>query len=188
MSSNAFKITPALKEQVAYKLVHLMNGRVELPRKAGEILLGDDSEADFIVYSIYHRFLAGDINATDLDKELERAGVEAGAREPVKAAAARMRAEVGTIRAVKAIYINRTGSPNTERSVDDWVVPGLTRYHSGAWPLILDMFEEGLVAKAAVTAVRARLVELGQSDGDLDAAAQAGVKSGFLQKETPSLR
>jgi hypothetical protein len=182
------QIVPALKEQVAYKLIHLMSGRMELPQKAGEILLGDDSEADFIVYSIYHRFIAGDIDIDGLDKELVKAGVDAGAREPAKALAARLRAKLGTLHTVKAIYINRTASPSSAHAVSDWAIPKLTRYHTGAWPLILDLFEEGLVARAAVTAVRARLIELGQAESDLDAAGQAGVTSGFLQKETLSLR
>lgn len=180
-------IVPALKEQVGYKLVLLFNGRMELPNSAGELLLGDDSEADFITYSIYHRFLAGELDLDGLDKELARAGVDAGARGPVKAAASELRAKVGTLRAVRAIYINRTGSPSAAHAVSDWVVPGLTHYHTGAWPLILDLVEEGLAAKEAAAAVKARLVELGHSERDLSAAAMAAVTSGFLKNETLSM-
>jgi hypothetical protein len=177
-------IVPALKEQVGYKLVHLMNGRLELPPKAGELLLGDDSEADYIVYSIYHRFMAGDLDIAELDKELGRAGLDASQREPVKALALKVRSVLPPSKVVHGIYINRTGFPNQHHSVKDWVVNGLTRYHTGAWPLILDLYEEGFVSKEAVTAVRKRLLELGQVEKDLEAAREDGIKSGFLKRET----
>jgi hypothetical protein len=181
-------IVPALKEQVGYKLVYLMNGRLELPPQAGEILLGDDSEADSTVYSIYHRFVVGDLDINGLDKELERAGLDASQREPVKAAAQRLRTALPPSKLVQAIYINRTGSPNPHHLVRDWVVPGLTRYHTGAWPLILDLFEEGLVSRDAVAAVRKRLLDLGQPETALNAAADDAIKSGFLKRETLSMR
>ena len=177
-------IVPALKEQVGYKLVHMMNGRLELPPKATELLLGDDSELDFIVYSIYHRFMAGDLDMAGLDKELERAGLDAEQRGPVKATAMMVRAALPPAKVVQAIYINRTGVPNQHHAVRDWVVPGLTHYHTGAWPLILDLYEEGLVAKEAVTAVKKRILDLGQVEKDLNAASADGIKSGFLKRET----
>jgi hypothetical protein len=68
----------------------------------------------------------------------------------------------------RMVYINRTGIPNPNHSVSAWTVPGITRYHTGAWPLILDLFEEGLASKAAVTIVRQRLLSLGQSENDRD--------------------
>lgn len=181
-------IVPALKEQVGYKLVHMMNGRRELPPKTIEVLLGDDSESDFIVYSIYHRFTAGEIDVDGLDRELARAGLTAGQREPVKALASKLRAELPPARVVQAIYINRTGSPNPDHAVRDWVVPGVTRYHTGAWPLILDLVEEGLCSREAAAAVRRRLLDLGQGEKDLDAAGEDGVRSGFLRRETLSTR
>ena len=181
-------VVPALKEQVGYKLVHLMNGRFELPPKAGEILLGDDSEADHVVYSIYHRFMAGDLTMDGLEKELVRAGLDASQRDAVKVLASRLRAMLPPSKVVQVIYINRTGSPNPHHLVRDWVVPGLTRYHTGAWPLILDLYEEGLVSKESVAAVRKRLLELGKGEKDLEAAGNDGVKSGFLKLETLSMR
>lgn len=180
-------IVPALKEQVGYKLVHLMNGRLELPPKTGELLLGDDSELDFIVYSIYHRLVAGDLDIAGLDKELARAGLDAAQREPVKAAATQLRSALPPSKVVHAIYINRTGTPNQHHAVKDWVVPRLTHYHTGAWPLILDLYEEGLVSKEAVTEVQKRLFDLGKAEKDLEVAHEDGVKSGFLRRETIAL-
>jgi len=62
---------------------------------------------------------------------------------------------------VVTIYINRTGTPNARFPVASWAVPGLTRTHTGAWPLALDLFEEGRLSGPATAAVKARLIELG---------------------------
>lgn len=179
------RIVPALEEQVGYKLGHLLRGRLELPRKAGEILMGDDSEADVVVYSIYHRLMAGELDGEGAGKDLARGGVDPGQAGELITLASRVRATLGGLRPVKAIYINLTGKPNATFNVSDWPVPGLVRLHRGAWPLILDLHEEGLVSKEAVAAVKARLLELGQTATELDEAAKAGVASGFLQPGSP---
>ena len=65
---------------------------------------------------------------------------------------------------VVAIYINR--DRQAQRPLPRGRAgrsPGLTRYHTGAWPLALDLFEEGRLSGPAVTAVKARLMELGQT-------------------------
>lgn len=183
------RIVPSLKEQVGYKLGHLLRGRMELPSKAEEILMGDDSEADFVVYSIYHRIMSGELDQDGIKKELARAGVDAGSHAEIAALAAKARASVSLAGAspVKAIYINLTGSPNATLKVSDWPVPGKARLHVGAWPLILDLYEEGLVSRESVAAVKARLQELGQAENDRESAAKAGVASGFLKPESLTL-
>ena len=49
----------------------------------------------------------------------------------------------------KITVINRTGKPNPRFPVADWTAPGLTRAHAGAWPLALDLFEEGHLSAPA---------------------------------------
>ena len=109
------------------------------------------------------------------------------ARNALRQCLHQVRGTLGGSRPVKAIYINLTGKPNAKLKVADWPVPGLLRAHQGAWPLILDLYEEGLASKEAVAAVKARLIELGQTQKDLDDAAKAGVSSGFLKPDTTSL-
>jgi hypothetical protein len=87
---------------------------------------------------------------------------------------------------VVAIYINRTGTPNPRFPVASWAVPALTRYHSGAWPLALDLFEEGRLSGPATAAVKARLIAVGQTPAALAAAAQDAVAAGFVQPATVS--
>jgi hypothetical protein len=181
-------IAPALKEQVAYKFARLLNGRLDLPKKAPEVLLGDDSEADFVVYSLYHRAMTGELDEAGLQKELGRAGVAEDARASLAALAVKVRASLDGLRPVKLIYINLTGFPNDILKVSAWPAPAVMRYHRGAWPLILDLYEEGLVAKEAVTAVRARLIELGVAQNVLDEAAKEGVKGGLLKSESLTLQ
>jgi hypothetical protein len=87
---------------------------------------------------------------------------------------------------VIAIYINRTGKPNARFPVSSWTVTGLTRYHTGAWPLALDLFEESRLSGPATAAVKARLIELGQTTTAISAAAQDGVTAGFVMPATVS--
>lgn len=184
---NPDRIVPALKEQVGYKLGHLLRGRLDLPKKAEEILMGDDSEADFVVYSIYHRLMSGELEGEAANKELLRGGVDPSQAGELIALASKVRATLGGFKPVKAIYINLTGSPNEKLKVKDWPVPGLLREHQGAWPLILDLYEESLVSKDSVSAVKARLIELGTAPKTLEEAAKAAVKAGFLDAKSASL-
>jgi hypothetical protein len=85
---------------------------------------------------------------------------------------------------VVAIYINRTGKPNARFPVANWTIAGLTRYHTGAWPLALDLFEESRLSGPATAAVKARLLELGQTAATVSAAAQDAVTAGFVNAGT----
>ncbi|HRI68342.1 MAG TPA: hypothetical protein PK156_29135 [Polyangium sp.] len=180
------RIVSALKEQVGYKLGHLLRGRLELPTNASEILLGDDSEADFVVYSIYHRLMSGQLDGAAAPKELVRGGVDPSQTTELITLATKVRATLNGFVPVKAIYINLTGSPNEKLKVKDWPVPGILREHRGAWPLILDLAEEGFVSKESVATVKTRLIDSGLKQSDLDEAAKDAVKSGFLDKKSVS--
>lgn len=181
------RVVPALKEQVGYKLGHFLRGRLDLPPKAEEILLGDDSEADFVVYSIYHRLMSGELKGDAANKELLRGGVDAEQIPSLLELAARVRDSLGGFSPVKAIYINLTGFPNAKLAVKDWRIAGLSREHQGAWPLILDLYEEGFVSKESVATVKARLLELGITPAAMDEALQAALKSGYLKNKSPTL-
>ncbi len=176
-------VVPELKEQIGYKLYWLLRLRTEVPPTASEVLLGDDSEADFVVYSLYHRFVGQDLDVAGLLDELEGVGVAPAWRDRI----AEVAPEVETLGAtgrVQAIYINQTEKPSERYSVSDWAVAGLSRHHRGAWPLILDLFEEGWVTEEHVGAVADRLMELGQTAADLHVAASDGVAAGFLSQDT----
>lgn len=182
---DVFSIVPDLKEQVGYKLAVFLEIRLEMPASAPEVYLGDDSEADFVVYNLYHRFTAGELDVNALLAELDALEVVPVWRDLIAELAPKVAAHLaGASAPVRAIYINRTGKTNERFTVSDWLIADMSRLHTGAWPLILDLYEEGLVTDAAVGRVRDRLKALGQGDDVINQAAQDGVDDGFLDQGT----
>jgi hypothetical protein len=177
-------IVPALEEQVGYKLTALLRLRLEVPVETRELLMGDDSEADAVAYLLYHQFTSRQLTTEQLLARLDEVKVDAGWKALAATLAPQVLAVLPAEAPVVAIYINATGKPNARFPVATWSVPQLTRLHTGAWPLALDLFEEGRVSGPAVMAVKARLLELGQTPADLSAAAQAAVAAGFVRMET----
>src|SRR6185369_9898271 len=106
------------------------------------ILMGDDSEADAVAYALYHRFTSKQLTVDQLIAAADAVPVDSTWRPLIADLAARVAPLLPQNAPVVGIYINRTGKPNTRFLVADWTVPALTRYHTGAWPLALDLFEE----------------------------------------------
>ena len=170
-------IVTNLEEQVGYKLYWLLRLRAELPRETPEILMGDDSEADFVVYALYTRLLEGALDPEQLGAALVDVGVSSYWSSRVLALAPDA---VGAAPPV-AIYINRTDVPGERFDLDTWSVEGLTRAHDGAWPLALDLYEEGWLSAEDVHDVEARLLTLGDDAAALDERAR---RAEFLNPET----
>lgn len=179
------QIKPDLEEQIGYKLSALLALRLDLPPATPEILMGDDSEADHAIYALYHRFTSGELTPDGLDAEMQRLAVAARWRDQIQALAPRVRTHIaGHAAPVKLIYVNRTDKPGEHHAVADWTVPGLTRHHRGAWPLILDLVEEGHVSAAAVADVRAALDAAGITAAARRSAAAEAVAAGFVEQAT----
>lgn len=151
------EIVPELKEQIGYKLTWLLKLRLQLPASTPEVLMGDDSEADFVIYNLYYRFLTGALSVAELHDELVFLGVSASWLAQIDLLAPLV--EVTPEGAPLAIYINQTEAPSTTFSVGEWTIPGVTRHHEGALPLALDLQEQGLVSTEGVEAVRRSLGE-----------------------------
>jgi hypothetical protein len=177
-------VVPALEEQVGYKLTALLKLRLDVPPDTQEILMGDDSEADAVAYALYQRFTSKQLTAAQLVAAADAIPVDATWRPAIVDLAGRVAPVLPQNAPVVAIYINRTGTPNGRFPVASWTIPALTRYHTGAWPLALDLFEEGRLSGPATAAVKARLLELGQTSAMLSAAAQDAVTAGFVQSAT----
>jgi len=58
----------ALRGQLGYKLVALLESRARAPLQADEILFGDDAEADAFIYSLYADLIAGRVEPNALRK------------------------------------------------------------------------------------------------------------------------
>lgn len=164
LSGRADEVVPALEDQVGYKLAVLLERRLELPPGTGELLFGDDSEADHVVYALYHRLTSGALSPADLDRILGELGVDRSWREAVAARAPAALAKLGGAVPVRGIWIHATDRPGARFPVADWIVPGLTVHHTGAAALVGDLHAKGLVSEAAVVAVEARLAALGHSE------------------------
>lgn len=174
-----------LEEQIGYKLAALLHLRLDVPPAVPEILMGDDTEADVVVYVLYHRFTSGLLDAAQLGAELDRLAVSEGWRDEIERLLPLVSAHLeGRDAPVRAIYINKTAAPGEHYPVADWQQDELVRYHAGAWPLALDLFEEGRVSAAAVRAVRAALEARG-----VDAAARAAAagEAGFVEAATAAM-
>lgn len=76
----------ALKDQLGYKLPALLEARMHQRHRLGmddcpEVLVGDDSEADAFVYSLYADVCAGHVGSDQLEVILEAGEVNADAAE-----------------------------------------------------------------------------------------------------------
>lgn len=185
LSFDIDEIKPELEEQIGYKMSALLALRLDLPPTAPEILMGDDTEADHAIYALYHRFTSGALTAEALDAELGRLSVAQSWRDRVNTLAPQVKAHLaGQGAPVKLIYINRTETPGEHHPVAEWTEAGLTRHHRGAWPLVLDLFEEQLVSADAVASVRAALDAAGVGAEARQSAAAEAVASGFVDQAT----
>ena len=178
------EIVEDLEEQIGYKLDALLRLRLELPPNTREILMGDDSEADHVIYAIYHRFTSGQLDTPGLLGELRGLGVVPFWLDRIEAVAPQVEALVADTAPVVAIYINETGRSHSPFPVEDFDLDGLSRYHTGAWPLALDLFEEGILGEDDLRDIATRLQILGQNNQARAAAANTAVERGYLQPDT----
>jgi len=180
------EISAELHEQIGYKVYNLLRLRLDVPPTARELLMGDDTEADVVAYALYHRFTAGMLDGDALVAALGEVDVA----EPWLGEIQQLAPTVATHLAahpapVQTIYINRTDGLTGEHfPVGEWSIPGITRYHTGAWPLVLDLYEDERVSENDVRSVRMALQAAGHDASRLDAAASAGVDDGFLDPMT----
>jgi len=94
----------ALREHVGFKLAELLQSARAGRRDGIELLFGDDWESDPLIYSLYADVIGGRLDLSQLERLLERAGVQEGGY----LAAIRESAEPkGPRRRVRAICILR---------------------------------------------------------------------------------
>lgn len=57
-------------DQLSYKLITLLSNRLNHPTNAHEILLGDNTEADYFIYTLYQLIITGEISGKELEEYL----------------------------------------------------------------------------------------------------------------------
>lgn len=173
------KLVDALHEQIGYKLYWLLVLRTEIPAETPEILMGDDSEADFTVYDIYRRFTQGELELPALAAELEANQVTPSWQKKIADVAPTALAHLGDHKPVKAIYIHATDKPSAN-APDALHPPEEMRVHDTAWALALDLAEGGWITAEDLPKIRAELLAGQVSEAAMEADAQTGRAAGWL--------
>lgn len=102
----------SLFDHVSYKLITLLENRLMQPTGAREILMGDNKESDFFIFSVYQVLLLGEITGKDLESYLYRLNFldrEALTRDAAKRIAELTEANLkqhGKLNSVDAVWIN----------------------------------------------------------------------------------
>jgi hypothetical protein len=169
----------AVRGQVGFKLPTLLAERAEIDASAREILFGDDSEADAVIYSAYGAAVAGRIG----EKEVVRL-LTAGEAYPdaIEIAVAALR-EIARAPAVEAIFINLDRRSPLERFQD---LPGVIPVFSWFQAAVV-LWDRGRVTSAgmggvaAACAAEARLGESGLVGLVQDLARRGVVEADRLQ-------
>lgn len=135
-------VAAALREQLGYKVIALLEDRLRLPARSREVLLGDDSEMDPFAYFLYREASAGRLQGVDLRRRM----IDLGAPETDVARALRLapavRRHLGDHESVAAIFIRRTGRPNAAHSAEALANAGL-RFHADTRELRAALAEMG---------------------------------------------
>ena len=155
----------ALRGQLGYKLPALLRRRCELGRQRddsgallGEILLGDDAEADALVYSLYADVCAGKVEPREMVAILHASG--AYPDEIADAERFASYVERGPVVERILIHLDRQSSPASFAAYGQRVVP-FYNYLQAAFVLLGD----GRLTAEAVMAVARELVVRHHFDG-----------------------
>jgi hypothetical protein len=165
-----------LKEQIGFKMNALLTGRKARPR-AVEYLFGDDVEHDGLVYSIYARVLAGELDGRGLESELRAHGVS---RLDVACARALLQELPAKLGRVERIFVHLVqGTPPAQFAyLGPRVVPV-----QGAFQLALALFALSLVQPVTVTLAAEAWREQGGSDRELQGFVADALARGLLSAQ-----
>jgi hypothetical protein len=173
----------ALRDQLGYKLPLLLEARVRDQRRAAllrEILIGDDSEADALVYCVYRDLLSGKLGALELEDILE-AG-RAFRSDQQRALRALERLRVGEPRARVLIHLDRQTPPSRFEAFAA-VVP-FFNYQQVAFVLL----EDDLLDARATLRIAADMMLYHHFDADSLARSYADLaRRGHSRSTAPAL-
>ena len=171
-------LLPELKEQIGYKLALLLSLRSAIPDSTPELLFGDDSEADFVVYALYARAISGQMSETELATALHQLEVSAYWQEEVLQHFKPLKDR--DLAPVIAIFINLTDTPSAHYELEDWHTP-ITYGHRGSWPLAIGLSGLHYLDEDQVDAIYEALLASGLSEQELASHAQDFLELNFSQ-------
>ncbi len=154
ISGSPATISRALREQIGYKLHHLLEHRLSLPPKTPEILLGDDTEADFVTYTLYREIILGRMDPDhQLSQELLRLSVPRLTMLSVVEVARKIKPHVQNHGDIRLIGIRYTPKASPPYDPKPWVERSGAIYHRDTREIALAMMAHGLLTPASVARV-----------------------------------
>lgn len=167
----------SLFDQLAYKLTILLRDRIYLPTQSQEILLGDNSESDYLIFTLYQYILTGKLQGKELEDflyKLNFLGRDAITRDNAKLIrelAEENRRIHGDVNPVKLVLINKTQlGPSSEEmkwNVQSALPPGLDPWKTseveayiptdGALGFALVLVEKGVLDLSSVLKVASEM-------------------------------
>jgi hypothetical protein len=139
------RVQAALREQIGYKLLQLLRQRRALPAHTPEVLLGDDSEADFITYALYREIQSGATPPGEpLLAELTRLRVPAAQRPLLVEEALLTRAHVRGQSQLLFVGIRQTGAAPREDAAP-WLERAQATLHADTAALASALHARGLI-------------------------------------------
>ena len=136
-SSGTLNPIPLIKEQVGYKLHALMRLRQNIPQQSKEVLLGDDTEADPIIYALYTQLIRRKISEDDFFTELDRLDVSRYWKRKIRKQWPLFQASFGEQADVLVAYIHQTKDSSSE--FDEWIKKAPLVFHKGAKEIEVDL-------------------------------------------------
>jgi phosphatidate phosphatase APP1 len=155
-------LAPVLKEQVGFKLARLLRMRTGLPAGCREILLGDDSEADHVVYTLYSQVMSGDISIKPLLSQLKRLGVARHWLRKIRTLAplaldSVLSRQNRAAPLVAGIFIRQTGIYNDTYPIADWLESGLIDAYTDTTSLVDALHQRSVIDLEQVKRIKRRL-------------------------------
>lgn len=143
-----------IKQHLGYKLSALLLNRRDHPQGSREILFGDDSESDALIYDTYARVIAGELRGGDLVQFLMQRDVPSRIATHIASLADGLR----RIDAVKGIFIHRA----LGRSVESIAAQGSRVFPSHSpFQAAMALWEWGEVDRITVVRTARDVVDSG---------------------------
>ena len=113
----------SLFDQISYKLSILLHNRIYHPTNSREILLGDDTESDYLIYSLYQLIITGKLQGLQLEQFLDslefngKKAVTNRSAKMIKEYAAECLKQHGEVNPVISVLINHTDHNQSQKKL-----------------------------------------------------------------------
>ena len=111
--------------------------RQNIPYQSKEVLLGDDTEADPIIYAIYTQLVRKKLSEKDFFNELDRLDVSRYWKRKIQKEWPLFQASIGDKADILVVYIHQTKETTSE--FDVWLEKSPFVFHKGALEIEADL-------------------------------------------------